>query len=73
MPKKVPYNQVAPVANRLIQQMTMAKDMKTIGYWWDAYVSFLQNSGWQVADFEKHELKEIDRGWSPNDQLNLIY
>lgn len=60
---KVPYELLAPEANKLILKMTLAKDLKTISYWWDVYVSLLANSGWDPISFEQEEARRTDAGW----------
>ncbi len=60
---KVPYELLAPEANKLIQKMTLAQDLKTISYWWDVYVSLLQNSGWDPISFDRETVKRVDEGW----------
>ncbi len=60
---KVPYELLAPEANKIIVKMTLAKDLKTISYWWDVYVSLLANAGWDPISYEKEEARRTDAGW----------
>lgn len=60
---KVPYELLAPEADKLIQKMTLAQDLKTASYWWDAYVSLLENSGWDPVSFDRETLKRVNEDW----------
>jgi len=64
---KVPYDLIAPEANRLIQRMATAYDLKAISYWWDIYVSLLEKSGWDPVSFDQETIKRIDEGWEEPD------
>lgn len=67
---KVPYESLVFRANLFIQKMTLANDLLTINYWWNVYVSLLENSGWTILEFEKEELKRIDQSWTEKNILN---
>jgi hypothetical protein len=60
---RVPYDRLAPEANKVIEKMTLAKDLKTISYYWDIYVSLLAGSGWDPVSFDQETAKRIDEGW----------
>jgi len=64
---KVPYERLAPEANKLIEKMTTARDLKTISYWWDIYVSLLEASGWDPMSFDRESEKRVDAGWDDPD------
>lgn len=64
---KVPYERLAPEANKLIQKMTIARDLRTISYWWDIYVSLLEAAGWDPISFDQEMIKRIDAGWEDLD------
>lgn len=64
---RVPYERLAPEANKLIEKMTIAPDLKTISYWWDIYVCLLKESGWDPVSFDRETAKRVDEGWDdPN-------
>lgn len=63
---KIPYERLAPEANKLIQKMTLAKDLQTISYWWDIYVSLLEAAGWDPMSFDRETIKRVDEGWDSN-------
>ena len=60
---KIPYERLAPEANKLIQKMTLARDLQTISYWWDIYVSLLEAAGWDPISFDRETVKRVDEGW----------
>lgn len=60
---RFPYERIAPEADKLIQKMTLATDLKTVNYWWDVYVSFLEGAGWDPISFDRETEKRIDEGW----------
>jgi hypothetical protein len=64
---KVPYERLAPEANKLIEKMTAARDLKTISYWYDIYVSLLEAAGWDPISFDREAIKRIDEGWEDPD------
>jgi hypothetical protein len=60
---KIPYERLAPEANKLIQKMTLARDLQTISYWWDIYVSLLEAAGWDPISFDRETVRRVDEGW----------
>lgn len=64
---KVPYERLAPEANKLIQKMTVARDLKAISYWWDLYVSLLESAGWDPMSFDQEMAKRVDADWDEPD------
>jgi hypothetical protein len=60
---KLPFEQLEPEANRLLQKMTSARDLETINHWWDTYVAFLAAAGWTPMEFDRATLKQVDEGW----------
>ena len=63
MSSKIPYDYLAPEANKLIQKMVLAQDLKSIAYWWDVYVSLLESAGWDPESFDNETIRRIDEGW----------
>ena len=60
---RIPYERIAPEANKLYEKMTTAPDIKTLRFWYDAYVSLLAAAGWDPIAFDKETQKRIDEGW----------
>lgn len=60
---RIPYERIATVADDLYDKMTAAKDIKTLRYWYDAYVSVLQAAGWDPISYDKETQRRIDEGW----------
>lgn len=60
---RIPYDRIAPVADDLYNKMTAAKDIKTLRYWYDAYVSVLQAAGWDPVSYDRETQKRVDEGW----------
>jgi hypothetical protein len=60
---KIPYERIAPEANKLIMKMTAAPDLETADYYWDAYVSLLEAAGWDTASFDRESAKRVEEGW----------
>lgn len=44
-------------------KMKFAKDLKTMSYWWDVYVSFLEAVGWDPVSFDNEGAKRVDEDW----------
>ncbi len=63
MPKRIPYERIAPEANKLFNKITTAPDMKMVRYWYEAYVSLLAAAGWDPVSFDRETLKRVDEGW----------
>lgn len=63
MPSRIPYERIAPEADRLFTQMTTARDIKTLKFWYDAYVSVLEAAGWDTVSFDQETQKRVDEGW----------
>jgi len=60
---KVPFDRIAPEANKLFDKITTAKNMEEVSFWYSAYVSLLERSGWDVNAFEELSAKKVDEGW----------
>jgi hypothetical protein len=60
---RIPYEQIAPEANKLFIKMTSADDLKALRYWWEAYVSLLQAAGWDPVSFDQETARRVDEGW----------
>lgn len=60
---RIPYERIAPEADRLFQKVTTAKDIKTMRYWYDAYTSFLEAAGWDPISFDEEMQRRVDEGW----------
>ena len=60
---RIPYEIIFAEANKLFIKMTYATDIKTLRYWYDAYVSLLAAAGWDPVSFDKETLKRVDEGW----------
>ncbi len=63
MPKRIPYERIAPEANKLFVKMTAAPDLKTVRYWYEAYVSLLAAAGWDPVSFDRETLRRVDEDW----------
>ncbi len=66
MPKRIPYERIAPEANKLFVKMTAAPDLKTVRYWYEAYVSLLAAAGWDPVSFDQETLRRVDEDWDEN-------
>lgn len=60
---QIPYERIAPEANRLYEKMTTARTIKELRFWYDAYVSVLQAAGWDAVSFDKETQRRVDEGW----------
>lgn len=60
---RVPYEQIAPEANKLFMKMTSSKDLKTLRYYWEAYEALLRAGGWDPMSFDVETAKRVDEGW----------
>jgi hypothetical protein len=60
---RIPYERIAPEANKMFDRMTTASDIKTLRFWYNAYVSLLAAAGWDPVSFDKETLKRVDEGW----------
>jgi hypothetical protein len=60
---KIPYERIAPEANRLYEKMVVARDIQELKFWYDAYVSVLQAAGWDPVSFDKETQRRVDEGW----------
>lgn len=60
---RIPYERLAPEANRLYEKMTTARTIQELKFWYDAYVSVLQAAGWDAISFDKETQKRVDEGW----------
>lgn len=60
---KIPYERIAPEANRLYDKMTTARDIQTLKFWYDAYISVLEAAGWDAISFDKETQRRVDEGW----------
>lgn len=60
---RIPYEQIAPEANKLFQKMILSKDLETMSYWQSAYEELLSAAGWDRASFEAEEAKRVETGW----------
>jgi len=60
---KIPYERLAPEANKLFMKVTTAPDLETARYWYDVYVSLLEAAGWDPMSFDQETQKRVDEGW----------
>ena len=60
---RIPYDQIAPEANKLFIRMATATDINTLQYWHDAYASLLEAAGWDPVSFDNETQKRVDEGW----------
>ena len=63
MPKRIPYERIAPEANKLFAKITSAPDLKTVRYLYEAYISLLAAAGWDPVSFDQETLKRVDESW----------
>lgn len=68
---RLPYERIAPEANRLFMKMTAAPDIKAMRYWYDAYVSLLEAAGWDPISFDQETQKRVDQAWE--DEKPIIW
>ncbi len=68
---RIPYERIAPEANKLFDKMATAPDIKQLRYWYDAYVSLLEAAGWDPVSFDKETQKRVDAGW--DDEKPVIW
>ncbi len=59
---RIPYDIIAPEANRLYLKMTTAPDAE-IAFWYEAYIDVLEAAGWDRKSFDRETQKRIDDGW----------
>ena len=60
---RILYERIAPEANKLFLKMTTADDIKTLQYWYKAYVSLLEAAGWDPISFDNETIRRVDAGW----------
>jgi hypothetical protein len=60
---KIPYERLAPEANKLFMKVTTAPDLETARYWYEVYESLLEAAGWDSASFDKETQRRVDEGW----------
>jgi hypothetical protein len=60
---KIPYERIAPEANKLFQKMTEAKNMDEADRLYDLYVALLESAGYSPTSFDQEQLKRVDQDW----------
>jgi len=60
---RIPYERIVTEADKLFQKVTMARDIKTMRYWYDAYVAFLKAAGWDPVSFDQEMQRRVDADW----------
>jgi hypothetical protein len=60
---RIPYERIAPEANRLFLKMTEARTIKELRFWYDAYESVLRAAGWDANGFDAETQRRVDEGW----------
>lgn len=60
---RIPYERIAPEANRLFLKMTEARTIKELRFWYDAYVGVLRAAGWDANTFDAETQKRVDEDW----------
>lgn len=60
---KLPYEQIAIEANKLLDKAIQATSIKEMKHWYDQFTSFLESAGWTAAEFQEEELSRLEPGW----------
>ena len=60
---KLPYERIAPEANKLFEKMTQSQDMDEVNRLYDLYVALLESSGWTPATFDQAMLERVNKDW----------
>jgi hypothetical protein len=60
---RIPYEQIAPEANRLFAKITTAKDLEDLKYWTELYEAYLAAVGWDSVSFDQESARRVDEDW----------
>jgi len=61
---RVPYENVAAEADRIIVKMALASTWERAIYYWDMYIEYIESCGWSNQEFDNETLQRIDVAWS---------
>lgn len=60
---KIPYEQVAIEANKLLDKAIGATTIKELKHWYEQFTKFLESVGWTAGEFQEEELRRLEPGW----------
>lgn len=60
---RIPYDSMAPQANRFIINMVSAPSWEEAYDCWDQYIDFIETCGWTDREFDLETLNRVDAAW----------
>ena len=60
---RIPYEVIAPIANKLVEKAVSSSDLEEVNKYWDEYNAVLEGAGWSAAEFDAVQLSKIDKDW----------
>lgn len=68
---RIPYDSMAPEANRFIINMVSASSWEEAYEYWDQYNDFIETCGWTDREFDLETIRRVDAAWEHIKRLVL--
>lgn len=70
MTNRVPYEVMAPVAEKIFQGVVAAHSQEEMATHYEKYADFIQGCGWTVAEYDSEQLKQMEASWDTTPKPN---
>jgi len=67
---RIPFSIISVEADHLLIKMAGASSIELSYLYWDQYLSYLRNCGWEDQEFDSAVLKYVDANWDDYRYLN---